>query len=352
MARFHQVLVRRMILLIPVLFGVSIITFTISHVFQDPVWGYINPANYERISDEQIERIREQHGLNRPLVDQYLFYVRDLIFFDWGYTTVENRPVLDAIRDKFPATLELTIVAMVLSLAIGIPIGILSATRKDQSIDHASRFVALSGVSIPVFWLGLMMQLFIGYYFKPILAIVNLDLPLNSRTDTLIDDRNPITHYTGLNLIDSILNLNIEYLFDTLKHLVMPAIALSWISMALFARMMRTSMLETIKQDYITLARAKGLSERVVIYKHALRNAIIPTLTVAGLSFAGLLGGAVLTETVFSWPGLGRWAAIAILQTDANAVIGFTVFVAIIYVSMNLLVDVLYTLVDPRISLN
>lgn len=344
MSRMYQVIIRRLILLIPVLIGASMITFTISHVFQDPVYAYVNPANYERISDAQLERLRVDHGLDEPLPTQYLYYLVDLVSLDWGYTTVENRPVLEAIGDKFPATLELTLVALISALVIGIPVGILSAVKKDKLVDHLSRFLALSGVSMPVFWLGLMMQLIIGYY-------LNL-LPLNQRVDTLINRNYPITEYTGLFLIDSIINLNPLFFISTLQHILMPAIALSWISMALFARMMRTSMLETLKQDYITMARAKGLPERVVIYKHALRNAIIPTLTVAGLSFAGLLGGAVLTETIFSWPGLGSWSVQAIIQSDSNAIIGFTVFVGAIYVLTNLIVDILYTVADPRISVD
>jgi peptide/nickel transport system permease protein len=395
--------------MIPVLIGASFITFSISHVFRDPVYGYVNPANLDRVTDEDLQAIRASHGLDGPvfinipwligedqvsdfsiqmgergiilirIIDisavlenpliiietQYLYYLRDLITLDWGYTTADgNRPVLESLTQRFPATLELTVVAMFFALVAGIPIGVISAIRKDKAVDHVSRFLALSGVSLPVFWLGLIMQLIFGY-------MLNL-LPNNQRIDTLASRTFPITEITGLHIIDSILNLfgfqylwtlffntpahspvnAIYYLISALQHILMPAIALSWISIAIFARMMRTSMLETMKQDYITLARSKGLSERVVIYKHALRNAIIPTLTVAGLSFAGLLGGAVLTETVFSWPGIGSWAVAAVVQSDSNGIVGIVVFVAAIYVLMNLLIDILYTLVDPRIDID
>lgn len=349
-SRIYQVIARRLFLLIFVIIGATMITFVISHVFRDPVYAYINPTVIERISEEQIQAIRSEHGLDQPLPLQYIFYLRDLILLDWGITAVEGRPVLDALADKFPATLELTILAMFFALAIGIPVGILSAVKKDRPVDHVSRFLALSGVSMPVFWLGLLLQLFLGYYFRL--------LPMNQRVDTLVGRDFPITHITGLNLVDSILNVltlnlnGIPYFISSVRHIIMPALALSWISMAIFARMMRTSMLETIQQDFITMARSKGLSERVVIYKHALRNAIIPTLTVAGLSFAGLLGGAVLTETVFTWPGIGSWAVAAINQSDANGILGVVVFAALIYVLMNLLVDILYTIVDPRISID
>ncbi|MFW9928129.1 MAG: ABC transporter permease [Candidatus Thorarchaeota archaeon] len=356
----HEVIIRRLFLLIPVLIGATLITFTLSHVFQDPVYSYVTPARAELIPQAQLEQIRIAHHLNEPLLDQYFFYIAGLLTGDWGISTVAgtSTPVLTAISLKFPATFELTLVAVIIAVLGGIPLGIISAVRKDTKVDHASRILALSGVSVPVFWLGLMLQFFFASN-----NFLNI-FPLNCRLDlcrgwpgpsnlvnTNILGFHLVIPRTGVYFIDSILTFQPLLLLETLYHLILPAFALSWISMALISRMTRTSMLEALKQDYIILARSKGLSERIIIYKHALRNAMIPTVTIIGLTFAGLLTGAVLTESIFTWPGLGQWVTQAVLFSDSASIQGFVILAGLIYVILNLAVDILYTVLDPRISL-
>lgn len=346
--RMREFVIRRLLLLIPVLIGVSMVTFTLSHVVGNPVAAYITSEEV-RLPEWRIQQIVKAHHLDEPLYIQYVYYLDDLFHGDWGISRSDSdRPVVESIKAYFPATLELTIIAMTLSLALGIPIGILSATKKDKPVDHATRVFALTGVSMPVFWLGLLMQYVLYYQFK----LLRLPyLPYAQRVDQFVIIAHPLKTVTGLYLIDSLIAGNIPVFLDSLTHILMPAFALSYISLALIARMMRSSMLEVLRQDYITLARSKGLSERVVIYKHALKNAMIPTVTVAGLTFGGLLMGAVLTETVFAWPGVGRWSTNAIVRDDIAAIMGFMMITGTIYVLVNLIVDLLYATLDPRIRL-
>jgi peptide/nickel transport system permease protein len=281
---------------------------------------------------------------------------------DLGLSTSINRPVSEVIADKFPASLELAFVAMVLAVAVGIPLGILSATRRDTPLDHITRFIALSGVSVPVFWLALILQLILGYKLGL--------LPLINRFDATLVTMHPVFRpdhadacaaaaalgracfpQTNLLLIDTLLWRDFVAFWDVLLHLALPALTLGFVSLGVITRMMRATMLETLGLDYVRTARAKGLEERVVINRHARRNALIPTTTVIGLSFGGLMGGAVLTETIFAWPGLGHWAAGAILSVDVAAIMGFVALSAVIYVLMNLFVDVLYAYLDPRVRL-
>jgi ABC-type dipeptide/oligopeptide/nickel transport system permease component len=337
---------RRLLLLIPVLFGVTLVTFSLSHVIGDPVAAYVTS---EQIPEQRIRQLIVAHGLDKPIYVQYLYYLRDLLDGDWGISRSDSdRPVLVSIANYFPATFELTLVAMTISLVLGIPLGIVSATRKDKPVDHATRIFALSGVSMPIFWLALMMQ-YVFFYQLKLLSLPNL--PLNQRVDQFVVLDHPLRQITGLFLIDSLATGNFPVFFSALAHIIMPAFALSYITLALITRMMRSSMLEVLRQDYITLARSKGLTERVVIYRHALRNAMVPTVTVSGLAFGGLLAGAVLTETVFSWPGVGRWSTGAILRDDIASIMGFMILVSVIYVLANLLVDLLYAALDPRIRL-
>lgn len=358
--KLYQIIIRRIILLIPVLLGVSIISFSLSHVFQDPVFSYVSPARIELVTDAQLDRIREEHHLNEPVYVRYFYYIAGLLQGDWGIaqSTGIEEPVLDVLLRRFPATIELTLFAITFAVLVGIPLGIISAVRKDTIPDHIARIVALSGVSLPVFWLGLILQYIFAHIF-PILPLVHrVENYVASRSplaDNILDVSIPgfgqlVIPTTGMNLIDSFFTLNFDFFISSLRCLVLPAFALSWISMALISRMTRTSMLETLKQDYIILARAKGLSERVVVYKHALRNAMIPTLTVVGISFAALLTGAVLTESIFSWNGIGQWAVQAIAQSDSASIQGFVLLSGLIYILLNLTVDILYTVLDPRIS--
>jgi peptide/nickel transport system permease protein len=347
--RTRDYVARRLLLLIPVLIGISLITFTLSHMIGDPVAAYVTEGSIEKVTPERIQAIIKAHGLDQPIYVQYAYYIRDILQGDWGISKADaNRPVTQSISTYFPATMELTITAVTLSLALGIPLGIVSATKKDKLTDHAARIFSLTGVSMPVFWFGLMLQ----YVFFYTLKVNRLpSLPLAGRVNQMLVTATGFRPITGLYILDSILQGNLAVFADALLHLILPAFALAYISLALIARMMRSSMLEVLRQDYITLARSKGLPERVIIYKHALKNAIIPTVTVAGLAFGGLLAGAVLTETVFNWPGMGRWSTSAILRDDIAAIMGFTLVIAVVYVFANLIVDLMYAALDPRIRL-
>jgi ABC-type dipeptide/oligopeptide/nickel transport system permease component len=344
--KIRDYIARRLLLLIPVLLGVTMITFVLSHMAGDPVAVYVTS---EKLTEAQILKIVKAHHLDEPLYIQYWYYLSDLLHGDWGISRSDgNRPVIESIRSYFPATLELTIFAIAMSIIIGIPLGIVSAVRKDKASDHVARIFSLTGVSMPVFWLALLMQYVFYYQFKT----MNWPyLPLSGRVDSLLLAQYPLKQITGLYILDSLLTANWPIFFDALLHIIMPSFALSYISLALISRMMRSSMLEVLRQDYITLARSKGLRERTVIYRHALRNALIPTVTVTGLAFGGLLAGAVLTESVFSWPGVGRWSTLAILRAGAGGILGFTQLTAVIYVLANLIVDVIYAALDPRIRL-
>jgi peptide/nickel transport system permease protein len=333
-----EFIIRRLLLLIPVLIGVTIITFVISHVIPaDPAIAF---AGGPKAQPETIERIREQLHLNEPLYIQYFYYLNDLIHFNLGKSYLESRPVTDALSQYFPATFELTVIAMLISIPLGIIGGIISAIRRNKLSDQITRFIAIIGYSLPIFWLALMFQYLFAYQF-PI-------LPLEGRLGIGLAAPDSIT---GLYILDSILTGNLETLGSSLYHIFMPAFTLGFATLALILRMTRSSMLEVMGMDYIRTARAKGLSERKVIFKHALRNALIPTVTVSGLQFGALLGGAVLTESIFNWPGMGRFAANAVLGLDFNSVMGFTLVVAIIYVIANLIVDLLYAVIDPRVKL-
>lgn len=302
----------------------------------DPATAWITdktpPARYEAIY--------QQHHLHDPIPVQYMYYLNDLSHFDLGLSASEGgRPVADCLRNYFPATLELTTVSIIICVVIGVLLGIVSAIRKDKMEDHFVRIFSLCGVSIPIFWFALILQ----YIFYLQLDI----LPLGSRLATGWPAPPGLT---GLYLVDSLAAGQIDTFFQALIHLILPAFCLSFTYLAVIARMTRSSMLESMTQDFIRTARAKGLSEWKVTFKHALRNALIPTTTVAGLAYGGLLSGAVLTETIFMWPGIGRYSVRAISSTDFPSIMGFTLLVVILFVLTNLVVDVLYAYLDPRVK--
>ena len=340
--KLRDFILRRIILAIPVVFGVLTITWFLSYVVGDPLAMYIT----ERTPDAAIPGIIRARGLDQPPVIQYFLYLSSLFQGDWGISTSTgaDQPVLTVLARLFPATIELAIVAMIFAILLGIPLGIISATKKDKAADHVTRIFALTGVSMPIFWFGLMLKYVFFYQFSV------WDLPYLPGGDRYNIRRFSYTPTTGFLLVDSLVfEQNPALFFDGLVHLIMPGFCLGYITLAIITRMMRSSMLEVIKEDYITLARSKGLTERVVIYKHALRNALIPTVTVIGLAFGSLITGAVLTETIFNWPGLGRWAVGSILNSDLAAINGFTLLVAFIFVIANFIVDMIYGVLDPRI---
>jgi peptide/nickel transport system permease protein len=329
-----------------VLLGVSILVFVLLRGMPgvDPLAAYITPGL--PMSPEALKSLRDELHLEQPLPVQYVYYVADLLRGDWGYSRTAAQPVIQALIERLPATVELAVSAVLLSTAIGVPAGIVAALRRDRAPDIAVRVVSITGISFPVFWLGILLQLLFFYYAGQMGLPT---LPSRGRVDDLVALEYPLDPVTGFYLIDSLITGNLPFFLSALRHLVLPAFTLSLIGLATVVRIMRASMLEVMRQDYILLARSKGLPLRTVLLRHALRNAITPVLTTAGTTLGILLGGAVVVETVFSWPGVGRLAAQAILNNDSVLVVGFTLFVATMMVLVNLAVDLLYAVVDPRV---
>lgn len=329
-------ILRRIVFMIPGLIGIALITFIISRVLPgDPAVMLAG----EQAPPAVVEKIRQEMGLNNPLYVQFVDYVKQLLQGDFGLAWHTGNTVLGDFATRFPATLELTIASFIIAVLVAVPVGIIAATKKESVVDHISRIFSLIGACVPVFWLGLIL---ISIFYS---KLGWAPAPLGR----IGEDINPPTHVTGLYLIDSLLSGDFIAFRKTLSHLILPAICLSTGTMAIIARMMRSSMLEVIGQDFIRTARAKGIYERTVILKHALVNALIPTLTVLGLQFGYLLGGAVITETIFAWPGIGGYVTESILATDYAPIQAFTLISAILYSVINLAVDLLYGFIDPRI---
>ncbi|TME32554.1 MAG: ABC transporter permease [Chloroflexi bacterium] len=334
--RFVGFLLRRVVGIAAVMIGVSVITFAISHVVPaDPAVAALG----DHATDAQIAAFRAEYRLDRPLPEQYATYVVGLLHGDLGRSIRTRRSVADDLADSFPATLELSLAALAISLLIGIPAGIWSAIYRGRLPDVIVRVAALAGGSLPVFWLGLIV---IGLFYYQLGWF-----PGGGRLDTFVS---PPPTRTGLYVVDSVLALDVDALRSSLIHLVLPSLTLGYFSTAVVARMTRSSMLEVLGQDYMRTARAKGLAERLIVVRHGLRNALIPTVTVIGLTFGSLLSGAVLTETIFSWPGLGRYATASAISLDFPAVLGVTLLAAIVYPVANLAVDIAYYWLDPRIQ--
>ena len=293
----------------------------------------------EFASPEEIARIREKFGFDRSYLYQYLIYVKNLLNGDMGVSIRSNGPVFQEISVRFLATVELSFAAMIVSSLIGIVTGVISSVRKYSAFDYCSMVMALVGISMPIFWLGLMLI----YLFSVKLGI----LPMMGRF-TMGMEYQPLT---GLVILDSLFLGDGGLFLNALWHLILPAFTLATIPMAIIARMTRSSMLDVMSKDYIRTARAKGLSHAAVVFRHALKNAFLPIITVIGLNFGLLLGGAVLTETIFSWPGLGRYVVDSLLARDYPAVQGCILFFAVIMVLVNLTVDILYFYVDPRLRI-
>lgn len=328
--------IRRLIQMIPALLGIVIITFIISRVLPgDPAVMLAG----EQATPETIENIRKSMGLDQPLYIQFFHYTSGLLQGNLGEAYHTGQSVASDFATRFPATIELALASLIVAILVAIPVGILAATRKESIIDHISRVFSLIGACMPIFWIGL---LFI-YIFYATLGIAPAPM------GRISNDLNPPTHITGLYVVDSLLSGDFVALKSSISHLILPAICLSTGTMAIVARMMRSSMLEVIGQDFVRTARAKGLGEWIVIYKHALINAFIPTLTVLGLQVGYLIGGAVITETIFTWPGVGSYVTDSILAADYAPIQAFTLVSALIYSFINLAVDLIYGWLDPRI---
>jgi len=328
-------ILKRLLLLVPVLFGVSVIVFVVMHSFTADPAGIILG---QHATEKQILELRSKLDLDKPIYIQYFKYLGRLIHGDLGDSLYTKTSVVKELFARFPATVELTVSAILFASVFGILVGVLSAVKKNSIFDYICMVGALTGVSMPIFWLGIMLI---------ILFSVSLGwCPPGGRIDIMLSPAN----VTGFLFIDSILTGDWESFASALSHLVLPTIALGSYSTAIIARMTRSSVLETLQQDYIRTAWAKGLAERVVVIRHALRNALIPVVTVIGLQMGSLLGGAVLTETVFAWPGIGKYVVDSIIKSDYTVVQGAVLLVAFIFVIVNLIVDVIYAFIDPRIK--
>ncbi len=332
---FLSIIRRRLIFLVFVVFGVTVVTFVISHMIPG------DPARMmagDRATNEIVENMRRQLGLDQPLWRQYVTYIGQVAQGDLGISIRTQRPVIDDIKRFFPATIELALAALIFAVVAGIPLGVLSAVAKDRWIDQISRTISVTGISTPAFWLGLLLI----YVFYGRLGI----LPGSGRLASGIA---PPTTITGFYTVDSLLTFNWPALRSSLTHLILPALTLGFVHLGIVTRQIRSAMLEVLQEDYVRTARASGLPRRTVLFGHALRNALIPSVTMIGLAFGDLLYGAVLTETVFAWPGMGNYVVQSITALDFPAIMGFTVVASTAYVILNLSVDLVYMWLDPQI---
>jgi len=328
---------RRLLLLVPIMVGLSILVF---------LWIRALPAGPaesllgERATPETIQQIEEQYGLDEPIHIQYWEYLKTVASGDLGTTIRSRRAVTSEIRERFPATIELTIAALLFAVSVGIPLGFVAAKRYGTWVDHSSLVLSLIGISIPVFFLAILL--------KYVFAVELGWLPTVGRIDVTID----LEHPTGFYTLDALLAGDLAAFWDVIKHLILPAIALGSIPLAIIARITRASVLDVQNEDYVRTARAKGLPPRVVDRRHIFRNALLPITTIIGLQAGLLLSGAVLTETVFAWPGMGSWLVEAIRQRDYPVLQGGILFVSLVFVLVNLAVDVSYALINPRIRVS
>jgi len=322
--------------IIPVLLGVSIVVFFMVRAIPgDPAQVMLG----QQATQEQVQQVREKMGLDKPVFVQYGLFLKDALRGDLGDSTVTGRPVTTELLTRLPATFELTAFAMLVAVLVGVPVGVISAVKQYSLLDKTTSVLALTGISMPIFWLAMILVVIFG---------VNLELlPFPGR----LGPTTAITSITGVVLVDSLITLNFAGFWDGLLHLIMPALALATIPMAVIMRMTRSSMLEVMNEDYVRTARAKGVVPWRVVFKHALRNAMLPTITVIGLQAGLLMGGAIITETIFSWPGIGLYVYQSVGSRDFPSIQGVVLYGALLFVLINLLVDVLYAVLDPRVRL-
>jgi peptide/nickel transport system permease protein len=328
-------LIRRLFFLVFVVWGVTLVTFLLARVVPaDPARLIAGP----RAGPEAVAQVRADYGLDRPLWEQYVGYIGGLLRGDLGRSFVTKRPVTEDLAAFFPATVELALASLLIAGLIGFPLGILAGVRRNSAADYAGRTFATLGLSLPPFWIGLLAQLlfYSGLTLLPVGGRLSQDMP-------------PPPAFTGLYTVDSLLGGRLDTFADALRHLVLPAGVLSFATTAVLLRLTRSSLLEVLRQDYVRTARAKGLREQVVVMRHALRNALLPTLTIVGLQIGLLLSGTLLVESIFTWPGIGRYSASAITGADYNGIMGVTIVIALVYLLVNTAVDLAYAWLDPRI---
>jgi peptide/nickel transport system permease protein len=328
---------RRMVLMVVAAIGVTLISFIVSHaVPSDPVVSNLGQQASQR--PEIVAAFRAKWGLDRPLYQQYLTFLENLAHGDLGTSINTRRPIAADIAQFLPATIELSTVAILFALVVGLPLGVFAAVYRDSPVDHAARFASLFGVSLPIFWFATVMLVI---FYQTLQIAVG-----PGRLGTGIDAPPQVT---GFYTIDSLLAGQWTTFRSTVEHLILPALVLGASVMGLVTRITRSSLLEVLSTDYVRTARAKGLLELHVIGRHALRNALIPTVTVLGLAYGSLLSGAVMTETIFAWPGVGRYAFQSATQNDFPAIMGVTFVIALMYIFVNFVVDLLYGVLDPQI---
>jgi peptide/nickel transport system permease protein len=329
--------VRRLLLLVPILLGLSILVFAWIHALPgSPAESLLG----EHATPEAVAQIRHQYGLDKPIYLQYWDYLQTLGAGNFGTSIATTRPVTYELEHRFPATIELALSAMIFALVVGIPLGFFAAKKYGSWFDRSSLVVSLIGISIPIFFLGLIL--------KYIFAVRLHWLPSVGREDVLAVRPHPTNFY----LLDAVLNGDPAAFWDTIRHLILPAIALGTIPLAIVARITRASVVDVQNEDYVRTARAKGLRPRTVDRRHVMRNALLPVSTIVGLQIGLLLSGAVLTETVFAWPGVGSWLKDAIFNRDYPVLQGGILFLAVVFVVVNLLVDISYAIINPRIRLS
>lgn len=328
-------LIRRLLLIIPVLIGLSIVTFVISHMVPgDPVRLAAGP----QATAEQIHKLEEEYGLDKPLPVQYLNYMKGVLRGNLGQSMMNRHPVAMDLKRYFPATFELVVVSTILGVVIGVPMAMAAAVFRDKWPDQVSRITVLSSISMPVFWLGMVLQL--------ILSMTWHLLPISGRFDPRVPFPQRVT---GMLLIDSLLAADLHKFGIALKYIALPAFCQSLIAIALITRLLRADILEVLQRDFVTMARASGLPERVVLFKYVLKNALIATVAMLGFLFGWELGGSVMIETVFDWPGIGLYAVKSAMALDFQPIMGITLFVGLLFTIVNLLVDISYGVIDPRI---
>jgi peptide/nickel transport system permease protein len=328
-------LLRRLLLIIPVLIGLSIVTFAISHIVPgDPIRLAAGP----QATAEQIQKLQEEFGVNEPLYVQYLNYMSGVLRGNLGTSMMNRHPVAMDLRRYFPATFELVLVSTLLAVIIGVPMAMAAAVFRDRWPDQVSRVVALSSISMPVFWLGMVLQLILGMKFHL--------LPISGR----FDPRVPFPpNVTGMLLVDSLLAADLESFRIAVKYIALPAFCQALIGIALITRLLRADILEVMERDFVVMARASGLPEWVILAKYVLKNALIATVAMLGFLFGWQLAGSVMIETVFDWPGVGLYAVKSAMTLDFQPIMGITLFVGLLFTIVNLLVDISYGLIDPRI---
>ena len=330
-------IVRRLLLLVPILLGLSLLVFFwIRALPGGPAQALLG----ERATPEAVAAIERQYGLDQPVYLQYWRFLKKTASFDFGDSITSRQPVLEELKLRFPATVELAVAAMIFSTFLGVPLGFFAAKKHDTWLDHGSLIASLLGISIPIFFLAILL--------KYIFAVELGWLPTVGRLSVLID----LEHPTNFYVLDAILTRNWEALWDAIKHLILPAIALGTIPLAIIARITRAAVLDVQNEDYVRTARAKGVHPRAVDVRHVLRNALLPVSTIIGLQVGLLLSGAVLTETVFAWPGMGTWLVQAIEDRNFPVLQGGILFLALVFVLVNLIVDVSYAFINPRIRLS